>query len=472
MFALMRRAVFFFFLSLSVAAFWATIPVGCANIIPPTGGPRDSTAPKLLSVTPKDSTRNFRGNRIVFTFDEYIDDPQDLQTNLLFTPTFEVNPEIAIRGRTMTLRLHDSLKPNTTYTFNFGNAIRDVNEANVLRNFVYVFSTGSTIDSLTLSGKVTMAENGKADSTLIVMLHRNRADSAVQRIRPVYLARVDGSGNFRFNNLPKDSFAIYALGNAGIIRLYQDPTKQAFAFADAAVVPGGTKDIVLHAYQVKPAATQAQANASRGAANANEKRLRFTTSPSSGSVDLQSDFVLNFPTPLRSFDSTKISLSTDTTFTPVRYTLSLDSSRTALRFRSTWKEGTRYNLILAKDFADDSAGRKLLKTDTLNFVTKKLSDYARLNIRIRNLDANRNPVLLFLQGDQIAFSVNIKSGTYRSTLFNPGDYDLRILYDTNNNGKWDPGNFFGEKRQPELVQPVSRKITVKAAWDNDFDIPL
>jgi hypothetical protein len=189
-------------------------------------------------------------------------------------------------------------------------------------------------------------------------------------------------------------------------------------------------------------------------------------------VDLQSDFALNFPAPLRSLDSTKISLSTDTTFTPVNYTLLLDSSRTSLRFRSAWKEGTRYNLILGKDFADDSAGRKLLKTDTLNFATKKLSDYGRLTLRIRTLDTSRNPVLLFLQGDQIVFSVNIKGGTYRSTLFNPGDYDLRILYDTNNNGKWDPGNFFGEKRQPELVQPISRKITVKAAWDNDFDIPL
>jgi hypothetical protein len=129
-------------------------------------------------------------------------------------------------------------------------------------------------------------------------------------------------------------------------------------------------------------------------------------------------------------------------------------------------------LILDRDFAEDSTGRKLLKTDTLNFTTKKLSDYGRLNVRLRNLDGARNPVLQFLQGDQVVFSANIKSGAFRSTLFSPGDYDLRILYDTNNNGKWDPGTFFGLRRQPELVQPITRKITVKSGWDNDFDLSL
>lgn len=467
----MRRTAFLFLLSLGFSVFWTTVPTGCANIIPPSGGPRDSLPPRLLSVSPRDSTRNFRGNRIVFTFDEYIADPQDLPNTLLFTPTFEVNPEIAIRGKTVTLRFRDSLRPNTTYTFNFGNAIRDVNEGNAIKNFTYVLSTGPALDSLSLSGKVTLAESGKVDSTLIVMLHRNRADSAVIRERPEYFARLDGQGNFRFQNLPKDTFAIYALGDAGSIRRYQDTTKL-FAFADAPVVTGVTQNVSLFAYR-NPRPPSASANAQRSGANATEKRLRFTTDPSSGTLDLQKDFVLNFPSPLRTFDSTKVSLSTDTSFTPVRYTVSLDSLRTTLHFRSSWKEGTRYNLILNKDFADDSAGRKLLKTDTLNFTTKKLSDYAKLNIRVRNLDVSKNPVLQFLQGDQVVFSVNIKSGTYRSTLFNPGDYDLRILYDTNNNGRWDPGRFFGTKRQPEIAQPISRKITVKAGQDlNDFDISL
>ncbi|GAA4742626.1 Ig-like domain-containing protein [Flavisolibacter ginsenosidimutans] len=464
----MRRTAFFLF-ALGFVVFWAVLSTGCANIIPPSGGPRDSLPPHLISVSPRDSTRNFHGNRIVFTFDEYIADPQDLPNTLLFTPTFEVNPEIAIRAKTVTLRFRDSLLPNTTYTFNFGNAIRDVNEGNAIKNFTYVLSTGPVLDSLSLSGKVILAETGKVDSSLIVMLHRNRTDSAVIKDRPEYFARLDGAGNFRFQNLPRDTFALYALGDAGTIRRYQD-TSKLFAFANDPVIPGVTKDLVLYAYRSRQ--PSAATSAARNGNNTTEKRLRFSANPSGGNLDLQSDFSLNFQSPLRSFDSSKVLLTTDTTFAPVRYTVSLDSLRTTLRLRSAWAEGKRYNLILNKDFADDSAGRKLLKTDTLNFTTKKLSDYGKLNIRIRNLDTSRNPVLQFLQNDGVVFSVNIKGGVYRSTLFNPGDYDLRILYDTNNNGKWDPGRFFGAKRQPEIAQPVSRKIVVKAGGDNDFDVTL
>lgn len=468
----MRKTSLVAFLLLTgLTAFLSVVPSGCANIIPPMGGPRDSLPPRLLSVSPRDSTRNFKGSRIVFTFDEYIADPQDLSNTLLFTPTFEINPEIAIRAKTVTLRFRDSLKPNTTYTFNFGNAIKDVNEGNAVKNFTYVLSTGPVLDSLTLSGKVVMAETGKADSTLIVMLHRNRADTAVRTERPEYFARLDGQGAFRFQNLPRDTFAIYALGDAGLMRRYLD-TAKAFAFADAPVLPGETKDLLLFAYANRKPAPATPAAPQRGGAPAAEKRLRFTTDPAGGALDLQRDFVMNFTAPLRTFDSANLSLSTDTSFAPVPYTVSLDSSRTVLRFRSAWREGARYNLVLNKDFADDSAGRKLLKTDTLNFNTKRRSDYGKLAIRLRKLDVERNPVLLFLQGDQVLFSVNVKSGLYRSNLFNPGDYDLRILYDTNNNGKWDPGSFFKVKRQPERAVPVGRKITVKAGQDNDFDITL
>jgi hypothetical protein len=142
-------------------------------------------------------------------------------------------------------------------------------------------------------------------------------------------------------------------------------------------------------------------------------------------------------------------------------------------FQSQWREGAAYNLILDRDFADDSAGRKLLKTDTLNFTTKKLSDYGQLNIRMRNLGGIQNPVLLFVQNDQVVFSTPLSAtGTFRSNLFNPGDYEMRILADVNGNGKWDPGIFFGAKRQPEVVRPVPRKLVVKPGMENEFDVSL
>jgi hypothetical protein len=153
----------------------------------------------------------------------------------------------------------------------------------------------------------------------------------------------------------------------------------------------------------------------------------------------------------------------------VTYTARLDSSAKVLTIHTPWKEATRYNLVLDKDFAVDSAGKKLLKTDTLTFLTKSQADYGNVSIRLRNIDLARNPVLLFVQNDQVMYAAPVKSGTFSKNSFVPGDYELRILYDTNDNGKWDPGQFFGTKRQPELVKPIEQKITIKPNWDNEFE---
>ncbi len=100
---------------------------GCANIIPPSGGPRDTTPPVLLFVTPADSTRNFDKDRIVFEFDEYVE-LQDIPANLIVSPTPLVNPQVNRKLKTVTVRLKDSLEENTTYSINFGKSIVDYNE--------------------------------------------------------------------------------------------------------------------------------------------------------------------------------------------------------------------------------------------------------------------------------------------------------------------------------------------------------
>jgi hypothetical protein len=472
MFALRMKQVFVFILIVSVFSIGFIGNSGCASIIPPEGGPRDTLPPELVAASIKDSAVNFRGNRITLVFDEYID-IQDLSNNVLFTPLFENNPEIRVRLRTMTINFRDSLEPNTTYTLNFGNAIRDLNESNIARNFTFTFSTGPALDSLSFGGRVILAETGRVDTTLTVMLHRNLADSAVAKQRPRYITRVNADGSFRFNNLPAGTFKVYALSEPGYLKAYTRPD-QLFAFYNDSIVVGRTDSVVLYAYRERqPGATLSNntPQAGRSVFN-NDRRLRFTPNITGNQLDLLKDFNLTFLTPLRNFDSTKISLSTDSAFKRTSFTASLDTTRKILTVRSPWKENTLYNLVLDKDFAEDTTGKKLLKTDTLSFTTRKLSEYGRINMRIRNLDASRNPVLLFVQNDQVVYSTPIRSGVFSSQLFAPGDYDLRILYDINSNGKWDPGQFFGTKRQPELVQPIRERITIKAAWDNEFERSL
>jgi hypothetical protein len=158
----------------------------------------------------------FPEKKITLDFDEYIQ-LQNANQELIISPVPKEEPAIESKLKTLTIRIKDTLEANTTYTLNFGNAIRDINEGNIARNFTYIFSTGSTFDSLTLSGKVVLAVNGKVDTTIIVMLHKNGDDSAVVNEKPRYLTRLDSSGNFRFRNLPSGTFYIYALQDEGTV---------------------------------------------------------------------------------------------------------------------------------------------------------------------------------------------------------------------------------------------------------------
>ena len=451
---------------------------GCASIVPPSGGDRDSLPPLLVSVTPPDSSRNFTGKRITFTFNEFvqIDNPQ---SNLLITPTPKTTPNVEAKLRTVTVAIRDTLEPNTTYTFDFGNAIRDINESNVLRDFSYIFSTGQAIDSLYFPGNVIIAETGKTDSTLLVFLYKSLDDSALLKERPRYIARVDNNGNFIFRNLPAGTYAIYAVKDEGGQRRYLS-RNQLLAFADTPVVvqPNPTP-VTLYAFVARDTNTvlpslstpTIKGAAAKGATV--DKRLRVETSLESEQLGLLDSFHLYFrAAPLKVFDTTKVVL-TDDKFAPLtNYNFVRDTSSKQVTLFYPWTENTGYNLIFDKDFAEDTAGRKLLRNDTLTFRTRKLSEYGLVRLRFPNLDLTRNPVLLFTQGDKIVYSHVFTSKEFFARIFRPGEYDLRLLFDENKNGVWDTGEFFGEHRQPEKVLPISRKITVKANWDNEVDITL
>lgn len=448
---------------------------GCANIIPPAGGPRDSLPPILEKATPGDSTRNFRSNKIVFTFNEFIE-VQNASQQLMVSPQPAIPPAVDYKLNTLTVRIKDSLESNTTYTLNFGESIKDFTEGNLLKNFTYIFSTGNYIDSLELRGNVILAETGKTDTTLVVMLHVNPDDSAVVKERPRYVARLDSKGNFVFKNLPPKTFYLYALKDDGGTRRYFDE-KQLFAFADKPIVTDGKNEpVTLYAYSSKktvPAVIPSFKGNRNRSNKTGDERLKFQTNLTQRQQDLQKDLILTFEEPLRLFDSTKIRLYTDSLFDPVTgYRFEKDSTNKIVTLYHSWKENTSYHLILDKDFAEDSAGKKLLKTDTLDFKTKKLADYGSLKLKLKNLDLAQNPVLLLMTGETIYRSYTLTATDLTEPMLPPGDYELRLLYDLNKNGKWDGGEFFGKHKQPEIVKPIDKKIAVKPAFQNEFDIAL
>jgi hypothetical protein len=162
-------------------------------------------------------------------FNEYITSA-DIQSNLIISPTIKTTPLVDVRLNALRIRINDSLAPNTTYSLQFGNAIKDVNEGNIAKNFTYVFSTGNQIDTGKIVGYVHLAETGTVDSTLIVVLHPAGNDTAIFKNKPLYYTKLNGKGRFEFKFLPFSRFQLFVLPN-DYVKKYDDSTKL-FAFAD------------------------------------------------------------------------------------------------------------------------------------------------------------------------------------------------------------------------------------------------
>lgn len=453
----------------------------CANIIPPQGGPRDSLPPVLVSAVPRDSAVNVFPKVATLVFNEYIT-LQSAYSNIIISPIPGTNfpPQIDYKLRTITIKFKDSLEKNTTYSINFGNAIQDVNESNIARNFVYAFSTGPKLDHNTYRGKIMMAETGKpADSSgLIVILHRNLDDTAVRKSDPRYYAVLNGKGEFTFNNLPDGKFAVYAVASR-FTKKYTDST-DLFAFRDAPVdINANTPMDTLWAYEEvkRPPARSGPASAAvsvaRTGSNRNQDtRLRYSVEGGSAPQDILGPLRLTFIRKLFAFDSTRIRLY-DTNYNPVKdYSVRLDSGRLKLALQNNWKPGAEYRLIIAKDAVADSLGITLSKPDTLRFFAKKETDYGSLRIRFQNLDLSKNPVLQIVKEGVVIDSAALTTPDFQRKLFNPGNYEMRILFDRNKNNKWDPGHFPDPKRQPEVVFLITQPLAVRSNWDNDVNVVL
>ena len=443
---------------------------GCASIVPPSGGPRDTLPPTIVHLDPPSETKYFNKNKITLTFNEYVD-LEDAYKNLVISPVPKIFPEVQRKLNTVTVKLKDSLLPNTTYVFNFAKTVKDINESNKVKDLLYIFSTGDYFDSLQLSGNVKIAETGKPDSTLTVMLHTNLDDSAVVKEKPKYIARLDSAGTFLFRYLAPGTYRIYALKDDGGSYVYASK-EQIFAFADSPVVITAQppEPIKLMAYSLKEEKELVAPEPDK-----KEKRLKYSLNLEGTMQDLLQPFTMTFESPLKNFDTSKMLLTADTLFNRAPgYSLKIDSTRKKVTLNIPWAEKKKYALILQKDFASDSLNRELLKTDTLKFTTKSKNDYGQVKITFINLDLNTGPVLQILQSGTVLNSFPLKTylrnNILELQLYRPGEYQMQLLYDRNNNGKWDPGEFFKKHTQPEIIRPLDKKLNVKPNWTAEFEI--
>ena len=183
----------------------------CANIIMPTGGEIDKTAPKVISISPENNSLNFNSNEVVITFDEYV--KINNVGSIYFFPNIEPSPIIKTKGKSIVVELTEQLKKNTTYTINFNNSIVDLNEGNPFKNLKYIFSTGEKIDSCKIIGKIIDLKTNIPQSGVTIGLFKNIIlsdfDSIIKTTKPDYFVFSDDDGEFSLSNLENGNYYLY-----------------------------------------------------------------------------------------------------------------------------------------------------------------------------------------------------------------------------------------------------------------------
>lgn len=205
-----------------VAFIAVVLILGCAKQNSLTGGEKDVTPPQVLEYGPPNFSTNFNENRFEIEFDEFVE-VKGLSEQLIVSPPLKTPPEYSLKGKKIILEWEEDLLPNTTYQFNFGSSISDLNESNANTDLLYIFSTGDLIDSLSISGKVWTASDNSPLENAAVMLYRGEADSLPRTTPPAFFTLTDEKGLFRLRYLPEGDFKLFVLSEEASNYLYDGP---------------------------------------------------------------------------------------------------------------------------------------------------------------------------------------------------------------------------------------------------------
>lgn len=207
----------------------------CASMGNPDGGPYDEEPPKFVRSTPKPFAINSKEKKVTIEFDEFIKLEKAAEKVVVSPPQLE-QPEIKASGRKVVVGLVDSLRPNTTYTIDFADAIVDNNEGNPLGNYAFTFSTGTTIDTMEVSGTVLSASDLEPVKNIQVGLHSDLSDSAFMKKPFDRVSRTDSRGHFSIRGIAPGKYRIYALMDGNQNYLFDSKTEM-IALSDSIIIP-------------------------------------------------------------------------------------------------------------------------------------------------------------------------------------------------------------------------------------------
>ncbi|MDD4820712.1 MAG: Ig-like domain-containing protein [Flavobacteriales bacterium] len=520
----------------------------CASIGTPSGGRKDMLAPVPLYFTPANGSTNFKAKEIEVEFNECIKF-KELRKNLIVSPNIDIadhiKPSASMPSKKMVIDLSKiELKPNTTYTINFGNSITDNNEGNELLNFKYVFSTGDKIDSLVVGGVVADAFDEHFDpktSILMYIVDTAYTDSTVYKEKPAYYARLNDSkdSTFRIDNVTPGTYQLIALVDDNSNMRY-DQAKDKIGFFPRTITLDSTSEkdngYLLRLSLAKPKYKVFQgANLQPGLIQVtmndfgNRTVERITPDLSEGEKDLfifskerdtlqywfsgeekdsivfyvkkdgevtdtinakirkpaKVDFALRTSTstpniyenvfiiankPITAVDSSAVRLITSKDSTAVPFSLKIDSTHFKAEIIFKQKPESQYLLDVYPGAITSILGETVQDTLLRTIKTKTRDDYG--NLRITPVSFSQYPLifqLLSIDMKTVVREVVLRGKDFVTfDLVPPNKYRLRVIYDTNDNGKWDTVDFLNHI-QPEKVKYMTDEIEVRAMWSEDIE---
>lgn len=208
---------------------------GCAQQVAPTGGAKDVAPPKILSELPSNLSTDFKAHEIVISFDEFIQ-LKSASDQIVISPPMLKSPTYQLKKKSLVIKFEQELAKETTYTINFGEAIRDNNEGNILKNYTYVFSTGSHLDSMQVKGKLTDAISGEAIENALVMLYKQNIDSLPLDTIPDYFTRSLADGSYYIKHVANRPYKVFALKDENTNYKFDVPEEQ-IGFLDSLILP-------------------------------------------------------------------------------------------------------------------------------------------------------------------------------------------------------------------------------------------
>lgn len=521
---------------------FAIIIASCANRGSPSGGEVDKEPPEITKESPENFSTNFNDEEIRIYFNEYVK-IEDLRKQLIISPPMDTDPIIVPMGGAseyISIKIKDTLQENTTYAFNFGESIVDNNEGNPYPYYRYVFSTGDTIDSLSVQGYVEDALLEKPDTFVSVMLYEVDSmytDSIVYKEKPRYITNtLDSLTTFSIDNIKAGTYKIIALkdknGNKkfdqkddkiafkeGYITVPTDSVYPLTLFREAvnfkAIKPkqeGETKIIFPYegdyeSMRIKVLGDTPEGYKTRITKDPDKDTLYYWYQPkfeadttmfivtnekyvdtfnhrfrkldedslsmkviSSRNLNFDSHFTIEGSIPLTNIDKSKIKLI-DKDSIDIDFEVEYDSILNRYQLPIKKQEGQKYYIkMLPETFSDFYGGTN---KDTLDYVirTKMKSDYGNLRVNLRNAKFPLIVQLVNNKGDVIYERYAKDSPVVDFTDLVPKIYSLRVIYDTNGNGKYDTGNYL-LGIQPERVSYSPSIEEIRASFDFIIDFTL